>query len=33
MPGTDPTAPPIARVRLRDDASVPALGVRTWPKV
>src|SRR5215218_9245232 len=30
MTGPDPTAPPIARVRLRDDATVPALGLGTW---
>ena len=30
MPGAAPAASPIARVRLRDDATVPALGFGTW---
>jgi len=30
MPGAAPAATPIARVRLRDDATVPALGFGTW---
>jgi diketogulonate reductase-like aldo/keto reductase len=30
MPGAAPAASPIPRVRLRDDATVPALGFGTW---
>ena len=30
MPSADPAAPPIARVLLRDGASVPQLGLGTW---